>query len=108
MTAGPAVAALALALAAAAPSGTADFRAEIVAQVIRPCLVRLARRYPTGEVSPEALADALIARNPKALERLVDRIEWQIAHDLPAPARRQIYRVALRFCLRQGAASLSR
>ena len=55
--------------------------------------------------SPEAVADAMIARYSKDLAALVESIDGQLESDPPAVARRQIYRVALRACLRQGAAT---
>ena len=100
-------AALAVALTLGAiPAGAGDYRAEIMVQVIRPCFVELARHRLGAGVSREAAVDAVIARNRQAVERLVDRINGQLENDPPAVARRQIYRVALRSCLRQGAAAL--
>lgn len=105
MTTGPRVAALALALALGAlPAGAADYRKEIVAHVIDPCFLRLAHQRPIEGLSPETTARVMTMKYADELDRLVDRIGWQIAVDTPAVARRQIYRVALRSCIRQGGA----
>ena len=87
-----------------AGAGAGDYREEIVEQVIRPCLLHLARLRPVEGVSPEAIAEAVIARRSRELGRIVDGIDREIASDTPAVARRQIYRIALRSCIRQGAA----
>ena len=107
VAAGAKTAMLTLVLSLGATAGAAgDYRAEIVEQVIRPCFEHLARRHGGDGVSPEAVADAMIARYSKDLAVLVESIDGQLESDPPAAARRQIYRVALRACLRQGAATL--
>ena len=103
----PFLAALAFALGFGATASAAeDYRAEILEQVIRPCFVRLADRHPGEGVTPEAVADAMIAGYSKELPALVESTNEQLESNPPAVARRQIYRVALRTCIRQGAATL--
>ena len=70
--------------------------------MIRPCLLHLARLRPVEGVSAEAVA--VIARRSRELARIVNGIDGEIARDTPTVARRQIYRIALRSCIRQGAA----
>ncbi|MCY4551021.1 MAG: hypothetical protein OXC28_21920 [Defluviicoccus sp.] len=105
MTAGPKATALAIALtlsAAAARAG--DYRAEIMDHVIEPCFLRLAQQRPAVGRSPEAAARAMMLQHGKGLSTLVDSIDRQLSSNPPPVARRQIYRIALRACLRQGAA----
>ena len=98
-------AALAFALTLGAlPADAGDYREEIMEQVIRPCILHLSRLRPVEGVSPEVIAEAVMARRSRDLARIVDGIDREIASDTPAVARRQIYRIALRSCLRQGAA----
>ena len=107
MTAGPKTAILALVLCLGATEAVAaDYRAEILEQVIRPCFVRLADRHPGEGVSPEAVAEAMMTRHAKELAALIESINGQLESDPPAVARRQIYRIALRACIRQGAVAL--
>ena len=102
MKAGPRVAALAIVLFLSVPATVAaDYRAEILEQVIRPCFEQLARRHGGEGVTPEAAAEAMIARYSKDLAALVESINGQLESDPPAVARRQIYRVALRTCIRR-------
>ena len=99
----PSVAMLAFALIAhAAPAGAEDYRTDIQAHLIEPCFLHLAARQPREGVSPEAMAKTMLLLNAEALSDLVDSIDRQLESDPPAAARRQIYRVALRACLRQG------
>ncbi len=97
---------LAFALGLGATAGAAgDYRAEILEQVIRPCFEHLARRHGGEGLAPEAVAEAMIARYSKDLAALVESINGQLESDPTAVARRQIYRIALRTCIRQGAAT---
>ncbi len=107
MTAGAKAAALAVALSlSAAAAGAADYRAEIVAQAIEPCFLHPTRQRPAEARSPEAMARALMLLHAEELAKVVDSINRQLESDPPAVARRQIYRVALRACSRQGTATL--
>lgn len=109
MTAGPKAAALAFALTlSSTAAGAEDYRTEIMAQVIDPCFLRLARLRPAEGVSPEAMAEAMMLLHREGLANLVESINRQLDGNPPTVARRQIYRIALRTCIRQGAASLGR
>ena len=105
MTVGSKAAVFACSLSLSAASASApDYRAEIMAQVIEPCLMHLARQQLAEGVFPEAMAREMMLLHRDELEKLVGRIDRQLESNPPAVARRQIYRVALRACLRQGAA----
>ena len=93
---------------ATAAAGADDYRPEILEHVIWPCLLHLARQQPVEGASPEAMAEAVGILRARELAHLIDNINRQLDSNPPAVARRQIYRVALRSCIRQGAASMRR
>ena len=73
--------------------------------VMEACFVEPARRHPVEGTSPETIADAMIARHSKPLDRLVSRIETMLESAPPVGARQRIYRIAQRARPR-GAASV--
>ena len=82
------------------PSGTADFRAEIMEHVINPCWLDMAHRHNTVEgLSDEAFAMAAQMANPETVEEMVQGVSSLLRADQTEDERTTIYNLALGVCI---------